>query len=113
MKPVFIYKYERDMQKKSKEFFNLFMKQGDAIEKDFLQETIIQNQATGDYDKEEKMSNAFRRKKSIIFRKPINVDDDAASAISKTMKRIRVKKTESRTDVDGDVEAPQEFNNDE
>jgi len=26
MKPIFIYNYERNMQKKSKEFFNLFMK---------------------------------------------------------------------------------------
>lgn len=28
MKPVFIYRYERNMQRKSKDFFNLFMKQG-------------------------------------------------------------------------------------
>lgn len=28
MKPIFIYKYERGYQKKSKEFFNIFMKQG-------------------------------------------------------------------------------------
>ena len=35
MKPIFIYKYERNMQKKSKEFFDLFMKQGDEIENEF------------------------------------------------------------------------------
>ena len=35
MKPIFIYKYEKNMQKKSKEFFNLFMKQGNEIEKEF------------------------------------------------------------------------------
>jgi hypothetical protein len=28
MKPIFIYKYERSMQKKSKEFFKIFMKAG-------------------------------------------------------------------------------------
>ena len=32
MKPLFIYNYERNMQKKSKEFFNLFMNQGTQIE---------------------------------------------------------------------------------
>lgn len=36
MKPIFIYKYEKNMQKKSKEFFNLFMKNGDEIEHDFV-----------------------------------------------------------------------------
>lgn len=35
MKPIFIYKYEKDMQKKSQEFFELFMKNGEEIEKDF------------------------------------------------------------------------------
>ena len=38
MKPIFIYKYERNMQRKSKEFFNLFMKQGNEIEKEFQAE---------------------------------------------------------------------------
>lgn len=38
MKPIFIYKYEKSMQKKSKEFFNLFMKQGDEIEHDFVED---------------------------------------------------------------------------
>jgi len=37
MKPLLIYKYERGMQKKSKEFFKLFMNQGDEIEKDFVE----------------------------------------------------------------------------
>jgi len=36
MKPLLIYKYERGMQKKSKEFFKLFMNQGDEIENDFV-----------------------------------------------------------------------------
>lgn len=40
MKPIFIYKYEKDMQKKSKEFFDLFMKEGDTIEKEFLKENM-------------------------------------------------------------------------
>ena len=35
MKPIFIYRYERHMQKKSKEFFRLFMKQGEEIENEF------------------------------------------------------------------------------
>jgi len=37
MKPIFIYNYEKKMQKKSKEFFNLFMKQGKLIEEEFAQ----------------------------------------------------------------------------
>jgi hypothetical protein len=35
MKPIFIYNYEKNMQKKSKEFFTLFMKQGKLIEEEF------------------------------------------------------------------------------
>jgi transposase len=35
MKPVFIYRYERKMQKKSKEFFRVMMKQGEEIENEF------------------------------------------------------------------------------
>lgn len=35
MKPLFIYNYERSMQKKSKEFFNLFMKEGQQIEQEY------------------------------------------------------------------------------
>jgi len=35
MKPLFIYNYEKGMQKKSKEFFTLFMKQGDQIEQEY------------------------------------------------------------------------------
>lgn len=35
MKPLFIYNYERNMQKKSKEFFNLFMKDGIQIEQEY------------------------------------------------------------------------------
>jgi hypothetical protein len=35
MKPIFIYKYEKNMQKKSKQFFDLFMKNGDEIEQEF------------------------------------------------------------------------------
>ena len=35
MKPIFIYKYEKSMQKSSKEFFHLFMKQGEEIEQDY------------------------------------------------------------------------------
>lgn len=38
MKPIFIYKYEKNMQKKSMEFFELFMKQGDEIEHEFTME---------------------------------------------------------------------------
>jgi NhaP-type Na+/H+ or K+/H+ antiporter len=44
MKPIFIYKYERNMQKKSKEFFNLFMKQGNEIEKEFQREGMSEAQ---------------------------------------------------------------------
>ena len=35
MKPIFIYKYEKNMQKKSKQFFDLFMKNGGEIELEF------------------------------------------------------------------------------
>lgn len=35
MKPIFIYNYERNMQKKSKEFFTMFMKSGQNIEDDY------------------------------------------------------------------------------
>jgi len=35
MKPIFIYRYERGMQKQSKEFFKLFLKKGDEIEAEF------------------------------------------------------------------------------
>ena len=38
MKPIFIYKYEKGMQKKSKEFFNICNKQLDQVEKDYLEE---------------------------------------------------------------------------
>ena len=44
MKPIFIYKYERNMQKKSKEFFELFMKQGDEIEREYGQDQIQRKQ---------------------------------------------------------------------
>lgn len=40
MKPLFIYNYERNMQKKSKEFFNLFMKQGANIEQGYQTDQI-------------------------------------------------------------------------
>lgn len=36
MKPLLIYKYEKSMQKKSKDFFKIFMTQGEEIEKDFV-----------------------------------------------------------------------------
>jgi hypothetical protein len=35
MKPIFIHKYEKHMEKKSTDFFELFMKQGQEIEKEF------------------------------------------------------------------------------
>lgn len=35
MKPIFIYKYEKNMQKRSTDFFELFMKQGQEIEMEF------------------------------------------------------------------------------
>ena len=35
LKPIFIYKYEKNMQKQSKQFFELFLKQGDEIEAEF------------------------------------------------------------------------------
>jgi hypothetical protein len=38
MKPIFIYKYEKNMQKKSKQFFNLFMQNGEDIELEFTKE---------------------------------------------------------------------------
>jgi len=40
MKPIFIYNYERNMQKKSKEFFNLFMKQGQNIEDEYTHHNV-------------------------------------------------------------------------
>ena len=40
MKPIFIYKYEKNMQKKSKEFFELFMKQGNEIEREYGEDQI-------------------------------------------------------------------------
>ena len=40
MKPLFIYNYERNMQKKSKEFFNLFMNQGSQIEQEYTNDQI-------------------------------------------------------------------------
>lgn len=40
MKPLFIYNYERNMQKKSKEFFNLFMNQGTQIEQEYTNDQI-------------------------------------------------------------------------
>lgn len=38
MKPIFIYKYEKNMQKKSKQFFDLFMRNGEDIEQEFTRE---------------------------------------------------------------------------
>ena len=43
MKPIFIYRYEKNMQKKSKQFFELMMKQGDQIENEFKQEQSTRN----------------------------------------------------------------------
>ena len=40
MKPIFIYKYEKNMQKKSKQFFNLFMQNGEDIEQEFTKEGL-------------------------------------------------------------------------
>ena len=39
MRPLFIYKYERGLQKKSKEFFDIFMNQGDEIERNIGRES--------------------------------------------------------------------------
>ena len=44
MKPIFIYKYEKNMQKKSKEFFNLFMQQGNEIEQEYAHENFSMRQ---------------------------------------------------------------------
>lgn len=38
MKPMFIYKYEKTIQKKAKEFFKHFMKHGDEVEQEFHDE---------------------------------------------------------------------------
>lgn len=38
MKPIFIYKYEKAMQKKSREFFDRLMNQGDKLEQDYRKE---------------------------------------------------------------------------
>jgi hypothetical protein len=35
MRPIFIYRYEKNMQKKSKDFFDIFMKYGHEIEQEF------------------------------------------------------------------------------
>lgn len=35
MRPLFIYKYEKKMVKKSQDFFNLFMKEGHIFEEQF------------------------------------------------------------------------------
>lgn len=40
MKPLLIYKYEKSMQKKSKEFFTLFMQQGEEIEHDYVDQKL-------------------------------------------------------------------------
>ena len=48
MKPIFIYKYEKDMQKKSKEFFDLFMKQGNEIEQEFAHDKMAEKQMRED-----------------------------------------------------------------
>lgn len=40
MKPIFIYKYEKNMQKKSKQFFDLFMRNGEDIEQEFTREGL-------------------------------------------------------------------------
>ena len=38
MKPIFIYKYEKGLQKSSKEFFHLFMTEGQEIEQNYKNE---------------------------------------------------------------------------
>jgi len=38
MRPLFIYKYEKKMVRKSQEFFDLFQKQATQIERDFAEE---------------------------------------------------------------------------
>ena len=42
MKPLFIYKYEKNMQKKSRDFFDLFMNMGEEIENEFKNDTSSQ-----------------------------------------------------------------------
>jgi len=36
MKPIFIYRYERKMQKESQRFFKLYQEKGREIEKEFV-----------------------------------------------------------------------------
>ena len=42
MKPLFIYKYEKNLQKKSRDFFDLFMQQAEEIEKEFTHDPNAQ-----------------------------------------------------------------------
>lgn len=41
MRPLFIYKYEKKMIKKTDQFFSIFKTQGHIIEEDFKQQQII------------------------------------------------------------------------
>lgn len=40
LRPMLIYKYEKNMSKKSQQFFTLMFKHGDEIEKDWNQDNV-------------------------------------------------------------------------
>ena len=67
MKPIFIYKYEREMQKKSKQFFKIYLKEGENIEHDFVEGSKhhTESQVHLHQFHDGKSSNGLKRKGSL------------------------------------------------
>jgi hypothetical protein len=89
MKPIFIYKYEKNMQKKSREFFELFNKQGDEIEQNYVKEQLAHNvaenrsrdnESNGNFDKNSKIAKQFTTTKDKFLRMDSNKADSQGPA---------------------------------
>jgi hypothetical protein len=69
MKPIFIYKYEKKMQKSSKEFFELFMKKGTEMEQDYneIKAAPPDVNSPKKFNDATSLSSASRRRVSTVF----------------------------------------------
>mmetsp|Transcript_9362 Transcript_9362/g.14206 ORF Transcript_9362/g.14206 Transcript_9362/m.14206 type:complete len:419 (+) Transcript_9362:778-2034(+) len=110
MKPIFIYKYEKNMQKKSREFFNLFMQQGNEIEQEFAQE----HQGTKEMREEGLKMVQFDQQPEDFGKSTIGTDQGPSGSnagfsyisrqFTKTKRRIQAKKGFSKKDHPAGIE---------
>lgn len=45
MRPIFIYRYERTLMQKSREFVSMFMKHGEELQDDFINHEVYEDAA--------------------------------------------------------------------